>query len=195
MEVWKDIKGYEGTYQVSNLGRVKALADNTRRTHKGEHILSQTNSRGYRLVSLSKDGKMRSFSVHRLVAVAFIKRVEGKNEIDHINTIRKDNRVENLRWCSPKENNANPITRVHKAECKKGSKNPNYKKDMSTAISRLALANSKAVVQLDAKGKPIRRYSNIQEAQRATNVNASNIGRVCNGERVTAGGFKWEFAK
>lgn len=107
-EQWKDIEGYEGLYQVSNEGRVKSL--NYRQTKQEKILKAFKNNNGYLLVGLCKNGKPIHKLVHRLVAEAFIPMVEGKQDIDHINSVRHDNRVENLRWCTPEENANNPIT-------------------------------------------------------------------------------------
>ena len=110
-EVWKDIPQYEGLYQVSNVGRVKALP-RERVNHTGgrwiqpELILSTSFTKdGYEKVSLhTKNHKRKTERIHRLVALAFIPNPEGKPEVNHINCIRHDNRVENLEWCSHQEN-------------------------------------------------------------------------------------------
>lgn len=90
MEVWKDIKGYEGLYQVSNWGRVKRV---------GKYILAQGYVHGYLKVVLSKDNKCKNFRVHRLVADAFIPNPDNLPYINHINEFKDDNRVCNLEWC------------------------------------------------------------------------------------------------
>lgn len=108
MEVWKDIKGYEGLYQVSNEGRIKSLGGDR---YKAIRILNgNISEQGYNRVNLFKDGKPKTFNIHRLVAEAFIPNPENKPCIDHCNTIRNDNRVENLKWCTYSENIQNPIT-------------------------------------------------------------------------------------
>ena len=103
-EIWKDIEGYE-VYQVSNLGNVRRV--------KLLKQYSDERRGGYFFVSLCKDGKVKTARVHQLVANAFIPNPENKPCIDHINTDRKDNRVENLRWCTHKENSNNPLTINH----------------------------------------------------------------------------------
>lgn len=193
MEVWKDVVGYEGLYEVSNLGRVKSKYNKQRATHRAEHILSQSNNRGYKHVALCKDGKMKSFSVHRLVAFAFLIKPEGKDFIDHINTIKDDNRVENLRWCSELENNNNPLTREHRSDSKKGMKNPNFGKDLSDKIDALAKINSRPVKQVNLDGVEMQVFPSAKVAGDATGIEASNINRVCNGKRTTAGGYVWRF--
>ena len=193
MEIWKDVIGYEGLYKVSNLGRVKSVGDNGKATHRIEHILKQSACRGYKHVGLCKNGRMKTYSVHRLVAFAFIDKPEGKNFIDHINTIRDDNRVENLRWCTEKENNNNPITRKNKSESKRGNKNPNFGKDMADKIQALARMNSKCVVQYTLNGEVVSIFPSAKEASIQTGIVASNINRACRKERYTAGGYVWEF--
>ena len=106
-EIWKDIKGYEGHYQISNTGKVKSLHFNIA-TQKQETILKQSETwGGYLRVGLTKDRKPKLFAVHRLVAEAFIPNIENKPVVDHINGDRADNRVENLRWCTHSENSRN----------------------------------------------------------------------------------------
>lgn len=114
-EIWKPVKGYEGLYEVSNLGRVKTIEravpwlSRNRKTKANRTIpskirASQINFRGYGRIQLSKGCKNVIFSAHRLVAEAFIPNPENKPFINHINCDRNDNRVENLEWCTSKEN-------------------------------------------------------------------------------------------
>ena len=123
-EIWKDIDGYNGIYQVSNLGRIKSVA----RFRKGknnslvplpEKIMKiQDRGRGYLYVNFGMGCKHRKY-IHRLVAEHFIPNPENKPEIDHINTDRTDNRVENLRWVTHKENMNNSLT-IQKCKIAKG---------------------------------------------------------------------------
>ena len=120
-EIWKDVQGYEGLYQVSNLGMVKSLGRFVVRPlsqkgyrWKAEKILKpRKNHYGYLRFNLYKDGKRKTISVHRLVAIAFIPNPENKPHIDHINTIRTDNNVKNLRWVTVQENARNVLTIEH----------------------------------------------------------------------------------
>lgn len=98
-EIWKDIKGYEGLYQVSNLGNVKSFYNSNIRLLK-----AGINSNKYFYVGLIKDKKRTFILIHRLVAITFIPNTEKKPFVNHINGIKKDNRVENLEWCTQQEN-------------------------------------------------------------------------------------------
>lgn len=99
MEVWKDIEGYEGLYQVSNLGRVRSL--NYNHTDKEEILKPCFNHNGYLRVGLCKNGKRKPYRVHRLVGDAFVPgRTKEKCFINHIDKNRANNRADNLEWCT-----------------------------------------------------------------------------------------------
>lgn len=128
MEEWKDIEGYEGKYQISNEGRVKSLNYNNT---KNEKILKcAINRDGYNFVILFRNCTPKIKKVYRLVAEAFIPNDYNKPCIDHINTIKTDDRVENLRWCTYKENMNNEITKekCRKSKLGKPSNNKKHKK-------------------------------------------------------------------
>lgn len=112
-EIWKDIPGFPGC-QVSNAGRVRSLPRTVKRGNYTMNIsgsiLRFGTSMGYSFVNLRKDGKSVSVKVHKLVGLVFVENPKNRPEIDHINTDRKDNRPENLRWVNRHENNMNPIT-------------------------------------------------------------------------------------
>lgn len=100
-EIWKDIEGFEGLYQVSNLGNVKSLPRNTT---KGKLLKPAKTRNGYLQVVLSKNGEAKRFYIHRLVAEAFLPNEDELPEVDHINSDKTDNRVANLQWISRVEN-------------------------------------------------------------------------------------------
>lgn len=102
MEIWKDIENYEGHYQVSTFGNVKSL--NYRGTKKERLLKLIPNKIGYINVQLCKEGTVKPFYVHRLVAIAFLSKDTIKNDVNHINMVKHDNRVENLEWCTKSEN-------------------------------------------------------------------------------------------
>ena len=109
-EEWRDIKGYEGLYQVSNLGRVRSLdryvqtKKGNKSFHKGKILIGTDTGHGYMKVSLLYNGRRKSVFVHRLVAEAFIPNPKNKPEVNHINCIKNDNRVVNLEWVTSSEN-------------------------------------------------------------------------------------------
>ena len=110
IEIWKDIPNYEGYYQASNLGRIRSIdrtltrSDDRKVRITGKILTPYNEGHGYRMVDLCKNGIKQKCRVHRLVAMAFIPNPLNKREVDHINFIRDDNRVENLRWATSKEN-------------------------------------------------------------------------------------------
>ena len=116
IEEWRNIEGYEGLYEISNLGRVRSLdrivvySNGRKYFYKGEILKLKVDKYGYNIISFCKNGKHKTYTIHRLVASAFIPNTENKSCIDHINTIKTDNRVENLRWVTNKENMNNPLT-------------------------------------------------------------------------------------
>ena len=193
MEEWRPIKGYEGLYEVSNLGRVKSLERTViyidgRKKEIKEKILVGRKKKGYLIVMLCKEGNNKNYAIHRLVAEAFIPNPDNKPQIDHINTIVDDNRVENLRWVTPKENSNNSLTRSHKSKCQLGDKNSMYGKRGSEAPS------SRKIVQLTLEGELIKEWNYIKEV--TENDNSFNRGRIsecCRGKRKTHKGYKWMY--
>lgn len=126
-EMWKSIKGFEGLYEVSNLGRIKALdryvQNNGGIQHRTQKILKAYGGNNKHLtVVLCKNGKTYPRLVHRLVASAFIPNPDNKPVVDHIDTVPTNNCVNNLRWVTAKENANNPLSRIHNSESKKGHK-------------------------------------------------------------------------
>lgn len=185
-EIWKDIAGYEGLYQVSNLGRVKSLG-----RYKGNHSNDQyirermkvlhdrvdTGKRTGDLVTvLYKNNKGKNFYVHRLVAEAFVSNPESKQTVNHINGDKHDNRAENLEWNTYRENN------IHA-----------YKTGLNDEKHRRNCKGSMAVRQLDVDGKLIAVYPSIREAERQTGVCSQSISLgIRKGWRY--GGYIWEKA-
>ena len=101
-EEWRDIEGYKGLYQVSNMGRVKSL--NYNRTGRERIMKGLDNGHGYLFVQLCKDGKAKNCRINRLVAMAFIPNPDNLPEVNHKDKIRTNNRVDNLEWCTTQYN-------------------------------------------------------------------------------------------
>lgn len=188
-EEWRPIFGYEGLYEVSNLGRVKSL--NYNKTGK-EKILSFGISNGYLQVALHKNGSKEQPLVHRLVWEAFYGKIPDGMVIDHIDTNRQNNSVENLRCVTPKENCNNPITLKRTVQKNRNqAKDPEWLNKMSEILKHRC---NKPVIQLDINtGEVIKKWESASEASRQTGVNFSHISACCRGKRKTAGGSRWVF--
>lgn len=182
-EVWKDVVGYEGLYQVSNYGRVKSLP-RTRICQgivmpvKGKEI-SLCNRRGYKMLCLYKDGSKKIASVHRLVAEAFIPNLEDKPCVDHIDGNRSNNFYNNLRWCTYKENINNPITY------------PRNRRSLQRSWDN----RSRNVCQYSLDGNFIKEWSNVYQAANHFNGSCSGIKRCCVGKSRVALGYRWSYDK
>lgn len=109
-EIWKDVKGYEGLYQVSNLGRIKSLdrhfirSNNKSFTYKGKILKGSLDTKGYIQIELKGNGQRDIRALHRLIAIAFIPNPENKPQIDHLDGNKTNNKVTNLEWVTCREN-------------------------------------------------------------------------------------------
>ena len=174
-EIWKDIKGYEGLYQVSSQGRVRSLArvDCGGRILKGK-IMSNVRSGLYRGINLRKNGKMVRYYIHRLVAETFLPNNSNLPQVNHKNEDKTDNRLVNLEWCDRKYN-------------------INFGTGRKRHFERLK--TKRAVIQLSIDGKEIARFPSIRYASRSTGVNRRGIEGCCMNKPMynTAGGYKWKY--
>ena len=175
IEIWKPVVGYEGFYEVSNLGRVKTL-------HYNRLLKPNKDKYGYYKVSLRLNGKSKSYTVHRLVAMAFVDNPYNKPCVGHKDETKTNNFASNLEWVTWAENDRMPLHR------KRISEHCNWR-------GKGALHNcSKAVLQFDKKGNFITEFVSTQEAERITGIAHQSIGQCCLKRKYkSAGGFVWKY--
>lgn len=195
-ETWKDIKGYEGLYQVSNLGRIKSLEreifhplTNTYVLHPEQILkISKGKRDRYYLVGLHQNGKLKTFSVHRLVAIAFIPNPDNKPQIDHIDGNKINNVVENLRWCTAKENCNNPL-RIKKFL---GRNNHYFGKKHSDAIRQKMRIAQQSKVKNVKNISTNQIYPCVREAAESVGVCKSAIKQAIY-RHGTCAGYYWAY--
>ena len=191
-EIWKDIEGYEGYYQVSNYGRVKSL--NYHRTGKERIMKPKKDSKGYLQVLLCKEGKVKHYFVHRLVAVAFVDNPQNLPIINHIDENPKNNNANNLEWCTQKYN-INYGTRNKKASEKlRGRKLSEEHKEKIAEKMKNNPKKIKPIIGINKVSGLILEFPSLKEASRQTGINQGHICECCNGNRKSAGGFYWLYA-
>lgn len=178
-EIWKDIEGFEGIYQISDKGNVKSL--NYRRTGK-EMVLKPGTYGGYFMVNLYINGKSKGYKIHQLVCKTFLENINYKPCINHKNGIKTDNRLDNLEWVTYSENSQHSYdTGLQKGALlgKLGSKHH----------------SSIAIYQYSKSGDFIKEFGSSFEAQRETGIHHSQILRCCKRLKKykTAGGFCWRY--
>lgn len=170
IEEWRNIGGYEGLYQVSNMGRVKSI-----HYYHGtyERIMKpgKINS-GYLVVSLCKDGKTKGHLVHRLVAQAFLDNTDNLTEVNHKDENPLNNSVGNLEFCDRK-----------------------YNVNYGTGNQRRAKTLSRTVYQYTMDGELVKEWKSLMEIERSMGFSVGNISQCCNGQRKTAYGYKWTYNK
>lgn len=201
-EIWKDIVGYEGLYQVSNKGRVKSL-----RYYGGnnEQIKSLgLRSDGYLNVSLSKNGKAISKSVHRLVAVAFIPNPENLEMVNHIDENKENNCVENLEWCTRSYNQIYSLKRHPERKKVFGDNLLDENGNNQSTYNKKGLPHKykQRVIQKEKNGTYIKTFNNASEAGMILGFSSGDIISACiaNSDEIrkrkrTSHGYIWEFEK
>lgn len=209
-EIWKEIKGYEGMYMVSNYGRVLSCRGGLMKI-----MNPSITAKGYLRVSFHIRPVFKQYMVHRLVALAFIPNINNMPEINHKNGDKKDNRVSNLEWCTSKENSRHKFdvlnykvskdTREKISIAKKGKildRCTRHKislghiglKKSVESVEKMAKSHMKNVVQFDMYGNFISVFNSIKEASLITKTNYTSISNVCRGKNKSANGYKWRFS-
>ena len=164
-EIWKDIPGYEGLYQVSNLGRVKSFRiwTGTMYVNKEHILINNIEKSGYARVFLRKNNKTTAIRVHRLVAQVFLNNPNNYTCVNHKDENKQNNKVDNLEWCTREYNN---------------------RYSMSIKIN-----------QYDMAGKFIKKWNSSREIENMLKIAHSSIQKCCKHIYKHAGGYKWEFVK
>ena len=180
MEIWKPISGYEGFYEVSNLGRIRSLerivecSDGRKRKIKDRTLKGSSYSGGYSGVTLHKDGCAKFVNIHRIVAEAFVPNPLEKEEVNHKDENPSNNHASNLEWVTHKEN-------------------INYSTRTERARKAIVEAQGRAVRQLSIDGELVAEYESLSAAGNATGTHVSNITKCAKGEYKTAGGYIWKY--
>lgn len=181
IEIWKDVKGYKGLYQVSSFGRVKSLDriiyqknkhnGVSKCIRKGKILSLQKQINRYLTIDLHYEKKVKRYFVHRLVAETFIQKHIDKNYINHIDSNPLNNKVENLEWCTQ-------------------SYNIKYAYDNGNKIPPHMIK----IAQYSMDGQFIKLWNSQSIIERELGIFQANIYKVCSGKRKTAGGYIWKYA-
>ena len=189
MEEWREVKGYEGLYEVSNYGNVRSLGtvSHVKRrgyeldiTHPGKVLKQHERSHGYLSVCLyGRGGNKRNFrqvSIHRLVAEAFVENPRGCTEVNHIDENKQNNRAENLEWVTHKENSN------HQSRGKRiGEKNAKRHRE-----------KIRPVIQMDLNGNVVAEYRNLILMNEETGFAKSNVSTAIR-KGTTSNGYRWKY--
>lgn len=170
-EIWKDIPGFVGLYQVSNLGNIKSFVKSTKHQNQSHLLKQYVNNSGYRYVQLYLEkGKRKHFLVHKLVAMAFLENPNNYLCVNHKDENKLNNCVDNLEYCTYQYNNA-----------------------YGTAKIRTFISKSKPVQQLTLDGVWLATYHSPATAAKLLNVSRTAIIDCCNGKKDFSFGYKWQY--
>ena len=169
-EIFRDIKGFEGLYQISNFGNVKSLKRNI-------ILKPSSNGKGYLHIILYKNRKSKVSRIHRLVAQAFIPNPENKPQVNHIDGNKRNNNVNNLEWVTNSENQKHAF-RLH-LQTNVGNNNPRVRK----------------INQYDLDGNFIKTWNSIYDITKELNINRSSIWRCCTGKYKKSHNYIWRYTE
>ena len=189
MELWKDIIGYEGYYQISNLGNVRSV-DRFDGVHdrQGAIMKPALKRNGYLQVGLRKHSERKWFSVHRLVAIHFIENPDKKPQVNHIDGNKLNNTIENLEWVTEKENQNHAARLGLRDNIPKGKNHCNYGKFGENSRS------AKPVIRLDPKTGETKLYK-AKVLAKNEGFDVTSISKCCHGKLKTHKGYEWYFAE
>lgn len=181
MNIWKEI----------GINRYEASEDGQIRNGKTGKVLKPKKTKnGYLQVCLCKDGKGKMFYVHRLVYEAFNGPIPDGMVTDHLDAVKTNNNLSNLRCCTQRENVSNPITKPRHVEALR-NKSPEWRKNQAEAVRK---ACSKSIVQINkTTGETIKRWECMHDIERELGINEANISKCCIGQRKSAGGYRWKY--
>lgn len=163
-EIWKTTDGYPN-YMISNMGRVKSL--NYKQTGKEKILKGVKNRDGYLQIGLCKEGKIKHYLIHRLVAQAFLDNPNNLIEVNHKDEDKSNNCVDNLEWCS-REYNINYGSRTEKTQ--------------------------KPILQFSKNGEFIRKWNSATQVEKELGFNQSSITKCCKGKNKSVCGYIWGYA-
>lgn len=183
IEIWKDVEGYEGIYQVSNFGRVRSLdriiikphpksGVPTKYRQKGRIMKPAAHPNGYLTICLKSNGNKENCLVHRLIGKAFVSGYFDGADINHKNEDVTDNRADNLEWCTR-----------------------SYNLQYNGRAKRVGIVQGTAVEQWTLNGKLVATFDTIRQAEAATGIHRQSISGSCRQKYgcKTAGGYRWKF--
>lgn len=186
-ELWRDVVGYEGFYEISDHGNIRGVNRDIKRKCdsvgfkiKGRKMKGYCDKNGYTRISLRKLGHIQKFFIHRLVLAAFVGYDENRPQVNHKNSVRSDNRLENLEWCTQSENMQHAIRN-----------NEQYYNFLHAKGGDNKI--SVPVAQYTIDGCFVSEYGSISEAAIASGARGGAISNVCRKRRKTAGGYKWKY--
>ena len=173
------------SYMINTKGEIKSSLTN-------KILKPSKHKSGYMLVGLRKDGVSKTVKVHRLLAKAFIPNPDNKPHVNHINGVRDDNRLENLRWCTNQENKSFELARLNNSKALTGRKQS--PEAVAKRAKTLQKSIGKKVNQYTLDGEFVASYNSFNEARRLTGVWDASVRSCCTGRFKQAGGYIWRFA-
>lgn len=181
-EIWKDVVGFEGIYQVSNEQRIKRIAlskitNNLKVDYQERTVKTRLDKKGYVILNLCKNSEKFNTSLHRIIAKAFIANPENKPQVNHINGVKNDNKIENLEWTTSSENVIHSYRRLGKK---------------SNTLGKLNRCGKK-VACYDLLGDLKVTFLSTMDAQRNLKISNSNISAVCLGRKNKTNGYIFKY--